>query len=67
MTYGALALRAGNPRAFRAAATACARNPIPIIVPCHRVLPVSGGIGDYGGGRERKRAQLELEGSLSHG
>ena len=65
VTYGALARRAGNARAYRAAATACARNPVPILVPCHRVLPASGGIGDYGGGVERKRALLELEGSLS--
>ena len=43
-------------------ATACARNPIPIVVPCHRVLPGSGGIGNYGGGPARKRALLELEG-----
>jgi methylated-DNA-[protein]-cysteine S-methyltransferase len=65
VTYGALARRAGNARAYRAAATACARNPVPILVPCHRVLPASGGIGEYGGGVERKRALLELEGSLS--
>jgi methylated-DNA-[protein]-cysteine S-methyltransferase len=65
VTYGALAKRAGNARAYRAAATACARNPIPIIVPCHRVLPSSGGIGAYGGGPERKRALLELEGALT--
>ena len=64
VTYGGLAERAGNPRAYRAAATACARNPIPIVVPCHRVLPSTGGIGRYGGGPERKRALLELEGSL---
>jgi methylated-DNA-[protein]-cysteine S-methyltransferase len=64
-TYGGLASRAGNPRAYRAAATACARNPIPILVPCHRVLPGSGGLGSYGGGPERKRALLELEGFLS--
>jgi methylated-DNA-[protein]-cysteine S-methyltransferase len=64
VTYGRLAARAGNPRAHRAAATACARNPIPIVVPCHRVLPSSGGIGNYGGGPERKRALLELEGAL---
>ena len=64
-TYGGLASRAGNPRAYRAAATACARNPIPILVPCHRVLPGSGGLGNYGGGPERKRALLELEGFLS--
>jgi len=64
VTYGKLAERAGNPRAFRAAATACARNPIPIVVPCHRVLPAGGGIGNYGGGPARKRALLELEGAL---
>ena len=64
VTYGALAERSGRPRAFRAAATACARNPVPIVVPCHRVLPGSGGIGNYGGGAARKRALLELEGAL---
>ena len=64
VTYGALAERSGRPRAFRAAATACARNPVPIVVPCHRVLPGSGGIGNYGGGPERKLALLELEGAL---
>jgi methylated-DNA-[protein]-cysteine S-methyltransferase len=63
VTYGALARAAGNPAAYRAAATACARNPIPILVPCHRVVPVGGGIGEYGGGVERKRALLELEGA----
>jgi methylated-DNA-[protein]-cysteine S-methyltransferase len=64
VTYGALAQRAGNPRAHRAAATACARNPVPIFVPCHRVLPSGGGIGNYGGGAARKRALLVLEGAL---
>jgi methylated-DNA-[protein]-cysteine S-methyltransferase len=64
VTYGALARRTGHPRAARAVGTACARNPIPIFVPCHRVLPGSGGIGGYGGGPERKRALLELEGAL---
>jgi methylated-DNA-[protein]-cysteine S-methyltransferase len=63
VTYGALARRAGNERAFRAAATACARNPVPILVPCHRVVPAGGGLGNYGGGPERKRALLELEGA----
>jgi methylated-DNA-[protein]-cysteine S-methyltransferase len=62
ITYAALAERAGNPRAWRAAGTAVARNPIPIVVPCHRVLPSGGGLGAYGGGPERKRALLELEG-----
>jgi len=64
VTYAALAERSGRPRAFRATATACARNPVPIVVPCHRVLPGSGGIGNYGGGPARKRALLELEGAL---
>ena len=64
VTYGELAARAGNPKASRAVGTACARNPIPIVVPCHRVLPGSGGIGNYGGGPERKRVLLELEGAM---
>jgi methylated-DNA-[protein]-cysteine S-methyltransferase len=65
VTYGALAARTGHPRAARAVGSACARNPVPIVVPCHRVLPGAGGIGSYGGGPERKRALLELEGALS--
>jgi methylated-DNA-[protein]-cysteine S-methyltransferase len=64
LTYGELAAKAGNPRAFRAAGTACGANPLPPIVPCHRVLPAGGGVGNYGGGPEMKRALLELEGSL---
>jgi methylated-DNA-[protein]-cysteine S-methyltransferase len=63
VTYGALARQAGNPRAVRATGTACATNPIPIVVPCHRVLPASGRLGNYGGGPERKRALLTLEGA----
>jgi len=59
--YGVLAARAGHPGAARAVGTAVARNPVPLVVPCHRVLPGSGGIGAYGGGPERKRALLELE------
>lgn len=62
-TYGELARRAGKPRAARAAGSACATNPIPIIVPCHRVVPGSGGVGNYGGGRERKWFLLGLEGA----
>jgi methylated-DNA-[protein]-cysteine S-methyltransferase len=63
--YGTLAARAGHPRAARAVGTTMARNPVPIVVPCHRVLPGSGGIGAYGGGPDRKRALLELEGSFA--
>jgi methylated-DNA-[protein]-cysteine S-methyltransferase len=64
VTYGALAQLTGHPKAARAVGSACAHNPVPIVVPCHRVLPGHGGIGGYGGGPERKRALLELEGSL---
>ena len=63
-TYGEIAKSAGNPRAFRAAGTACGRNAIPLIVPCHRVLQAGGGVGNYGGGPEMKRALLDLEGAL---
>jgi methylated-DNA-[protein]-cysteine S-methyltransferase len=62
--YGELAARVGNPNASRAVGTACATNPIPVIVPCHRVLPSTGGIGNYGGGVPRKLQLLELEGWL---
>jgi methylated-DNA-[protein]-cysteine S-methyltransferase len=64
VTYGELAARAGNPRAARAVGSACARNPVPIVVPCHRVLPGSGGIGNYAGGPERKQVLLALEDAL---
>jgi len=64
VTYTQLAKRAGSPRAVRAAGTACGANPLPPIVPCHRVLPSSGGVGNYGGGPEMKKALLKLEGAL---
>jgi len=64
VTYSELAARAGRPRAARAAGTACAINPVPLVVPCHRVVPSSGGVGNYGGGAERKLRLLELEGAL---
>jgi methylated-DNA-[protein]-cysteine S-methyltransferase len=64
LTYGEVATEAGNPRAFRAAGTALGRNPIPLIVPCHRVTRSGGDPGNYGGGPEMKKALLELEGSL---
>jgi len=62
--YGELAARSGNPKAARAAGTACATNPVPVIVPCHRVLPSAGGVGSYGGGPPRKVALLQLEGAI---
>ncbi len=61
VTYGRLADRLGRPRAARAVGSACATNPVPIIVPCHRVVPGSGGVGSYAGGPERKRALLAME------
>ena len=60
-TYAQLAAAAGNPLAVRAAGNAMARNPIPIVVPCHRVLRTGGGLGGYGGGLEVKRRLLDLE------
>lgn len=60
--YSEVAKRIGLPRATRAVANACAANPVPLVVPCHRVVPKSGGIGEYGLGVERKRALLENEG-----
>jgi methylated-DNA-[protein]-cysteine S-methyltransferase len=61
-TYTEMARKAGNERAVRAAGTACGTNPIPIVVPCHRVLRSGGGLGGYGGGLPMKEALLELEG-----
>jgi len=64
VTYGQLAARAGRPKAARAVGTAMSTNPIGIIVPCHRVLPSGGGIGQFGGGVPAKEWLLRREGSL---
>jgi methylated-DNA-[protein]-cysteine S-methyltransferase len=63
-SYKEMAERAGSPRAVRAAGSAVGSNPIPIVVPCHRVLRTGGALGGYGGGLELKQALLELEGAL---
>ncbi len=63
-SYSELARRAGSPRAVRAAGTALGSNPIPIVVPCHRVLRRGGALGGYGGGLDVKQHLLELEGVL---
>jgi len=63
-SYTQMARSAGNERAVRAAGSACGSNPIPIVVPCHRVLRTSGALGGYGGGLPMKEALLKLEGSL---
>ena len=62
-SYAAVAGLAGNPRAVRAVGTACAVNPVPIVVPCHRVVRSDGSLGGYLGGPEVKRALLTLEGA----
>ena len=65
-TYRNVARRAGNERASRAAGNALGSNPVPVVVPCHRVLHTDGGLGGYTGGLERKEFLLELEGVLPH-
>jgi methylated-DNA-[protein]-cysteine S-methyltransferase len=64
ISYGELAARAGNVRAARAAGAACATNPVPIVIPCHRVLASDGRLHGFGGGLELKEALLRLEGVL---
>jgi methylated-DNA-[protein]-cysteine S-methyltransferase len=64
-TYGEVANRAGSRRAARAAGNALHDNPVPVVVPCHRVVPSSGGIGQYGGSEWRKEYLLTLEGWLA--
>lgn len=60
-SYGTLARLAGSPKAVRAVGTTCATNPIPIVVPCHRVVRSDGTLGQYRGGPAAKRALLDLE------
>jgi methylated-DNA-[protein]-cysteine S-methyltransferase len=65
LSYGEIAAEAGSPRGARAAGNALGANPIPIVIPCHRVLRSGGALGGYGGGLDRKRFLLELEGALT--
>jgi methylated-DNA-[protein]-cysteine S-methyltransferase len=60
-TYGALAARTGRPKAARAIGTVMHNNPVPIVLPCHRVIGSTGSLTGYGGGLETKRFLLELE------
>jgi len=62
-TYGEVAAAIDAPRASRAVGSACGANPVPVVVPCHRVLPATGGIGNYGLGPRRKQRLLEQEGA----
>ncbi|MDP6339073.1 MAG: methylated-DNA--[protein]-cysteine S-methyltransferase [Candidatus Marinimicrobia bacterium] len=64
LSYKNVAEGAGNPKAVRAAGSANANNPLPIVIPCHRVLATGGGLGGYGGGLEMKNYLLNLEGAL---
>ncbi len=64
LSYAEVAAEAGSPRGSRAAGNALGANPIPIVIPCHRVLRSGGALGGYGGGLDRKRFLLELEGAL---
>ncbi|EQD35164.1 methylated-DNA-[protein]-cysteine S-methyltransferase [mine drainage metagenome] len=64
ISYGGLAHRIGNPRASRAVGLANGANPLPIIVPCHRVIGANGSLTGFGGGLPIKRALLALEGAL---
>jgi methylated-DNA-[protein]-cysteine S-methyltransferase len=63
-TYAELATRSGNARASRAVGMVMNRNPIPIVLPCHRIVGSSGSLVGYGGGLERKEALLRLEGAI---
>jgi methylated-DNA-[protein]-cysteine S-methyltransferase len=63
-TYGALAAKVGKPKAARAVGTVMNRNPIPIVLPCHRIIGANGSLTGYGGGLHVKRALLELEGAI---
>ena len=66
-TYGALARRAGRPGAARAVGTVMNRNPIPIVLPCHRIVGANGSLTGYAGGLEVKRRLLDLEGATLSG
>lgn len=62
ISYAELAKRVGRPRAVRAVANACGANPLPIIIPCHRVIASDGTIGGYSGGISKKKKLLKKEG-----
>lgn len=65
VTYGAIATALGEPGAARAVGAACNRNPVPVIVPCHRVVGAGGRMVGFGGGLDRKRRLLELEAGVA--
>ncbi|HEY5648881.1 MAG TPA: methylated-DNA--[protein]-cysteine S-methyltransferase [Nitrospiria bacterium] len=63
LSYSSLAIKSGHPKAFRAVGTACARNPLPLVIPCHRVIGKNRKLGGFSGGLEIKRRLLRHEGS----
>jgi methylated-DNA-[protein]-cysteine S-methyltransferase len=63
-SYAQVAAAAGSPRAVRAVGTACATNPLPVVVPCHRVVRSDGSLGEYAGGADAKRTLLTMEGAM---
>ncbi|GAA1590001.1 methylated-DNA--[protein]-cysteine S-methyltransferase [Actinoplanes couchii] len=65
ITYGAIATALGDPGAARAVGTACNHNPVPVIVPCHRVVGAGNKMVGFGGGLDRKRILLELEAAVA--
>ena len=65
-SYGKIATMAGNNKAVRAVGTANAKNPLPIIIPCHRIISSNGNVGGYSGGLDRKLFLLDHESSLSN-
>ena len=66
LSYSQLAAECGNAKASRAVGSVCANNPLPLIFPCHRVLPQAGGVGSFGGGVPMKKRLLHLEGYRFH-
>ena len=64
-TYGEIAKKVGSPKASRAVGAACAANPIPIIIPCHRVIGGNGSLTGFGGGLDMKKKLLEMENALN--
>lgn len=67
ISYGQLATMAGRSRAAQAAGQAAGRNPLPIVIPCHRVIAADGSLGGYSGGVEKKQQLLTLEGAWDRG
>jgi methylated-DNA-[protein]-cysteine S-methyltransferase len=66
-TYGEIAAAIGKPGAMRAVGNALNKNPVPLIVPCHRIVPTGGGIGNYAGTPQLKERLLSIEGALGRG